>query len=241
MQVPLANAHCHYTAGLPNAPAPLPSALLATSDATTCMQYLLDTLDISPLSAAGAFELYFETPVPPLGYTTVILSPGNATRTRKTETEQSLVEEQHAYAPQKTIVPLPEGLLEESCALCKAAHALRKQSASTSRNRLESSSSRLSVDDTAQQRLGDSDSDNGGSSGCVALENAHLKVMFDEVTGRIVGVLQKGSGKWVGVAIELVYWESKQEEPFGGAYIMRPGVQVRANSVGFLENLLLQS
>ena len=60
MQVPLAHNDCLYSATLADDPSPLPTATVSVADGTRCMQYLLDTLDISPLSAAATFELYFE-------------------------------------------------------------------------------------------------------------------------------------------------------------------------------------
>lgn len=173
------------------------------------MQSLLDTLDISPLSSAAPFELYFEVTVPNLGYRSVVLTPRNSTSSDYSGALDSSyssgdMHDMSSYAVAQTFVPMPEGSIEHVCATCEAAAAFSKDSDAYKMH--ESPSKAI--------------------SGSAVLENEHLKVVLDGMTGKVVGIVQKKSGVFVGVTMQLIFWESKKEAPYGGAYIMRPGPQV---------------
>ena len=173
------------------------------------MQFLLDTLDISPLSSAAPFELYFEVTVPNLGYTSVVLTPGNATSLEYSGRLDAShfsrdMHEMSSYPVAQTVVPMPGRSTGRCCAICEAGAAFSK--------------------DLQAHKMHESPSK--AISASAVLENEHLKVVLDGMTGKVVGILQKKIGVFVGVTMQLIYWESKKEAPYGGAYILRPGPQV---------------
>ena len=176
------------------------------------MQYLLDTLDISSFQdSAGSYELHVQATVPPLGYTTVLLTPTNAQNSAKKD----------AF---KTILPASGHSPQDSSAICQAAgftasHPLRNRHTTAEAAAVDDRTGKLRADD--------------GFLRAPYLENEHLKVLFDGLTGRVAAVLHKESGQLVDVRVALVYWLSRcMEQPHGGAGVMQPDTQVRMRHYG---------
>lgn len=207
VQVPLARPDCHYAAVDANSQEVL-LGVLPVSQATWCVQELLALYDALPAAASGWYEAVFQAFVPAVGYSTVLLIPNAAPAALAAN---ATLPDMHALdtAAASTAVsfmPLPDvahAWHDASCPDC-AAVALRAGAA-------------LARVAPAVPAL---------PGAAAIIENEHLALRFDRVTGRLASVVHKESGQRVRVDIDLVYWESKTEAPFGGAYIMRPGAQV---------------
>lgn len=256
MQVPIANANCGYAVMHGATNAFIPCVTIPVSGATVCMQMLLATLDISTRAESADFEVYFQVSVPPLGYTTVLLSPAKpipmAFETMNDEiafAKRAMRARRSNGKPSKTVVPLPERSWEESCDICAAAHAFNQGSWEEQKlpdsgpwTRVANYMKRLTLglstktltkptttSNTPFRFHNNNNNDKPGISGDVVLENDHLKVLFNGMTGKIAAMQHKGTGQWLEVSLDLIYWESLTQVPYGGAYIMRPGAQVTFN------------
>lgn len=205
--MPLARPDCHYAAVDANS-RELILGVLPVSQATWCVQELLALYDVLPAATTGWYEAVFQASVPAVGYSTVLLIPNAAPAALAANATLPDMRalDSAAVSTAVSFMPLPDSAPawhDASCPDC-AAVALRAGAA---------------VARLAPAVL--------ALPGATALiENEHLALRFDRVTGRLASVVHKETGQRVRVDIDLVYWESKNEAPLGGAYIMRPGAQV---------------
>lgn len=199
--MPLARPDCHYAAVGADSQEVL-LGILPISQATWCVQQLLALYDALPASAAGWYEAVFQAAVPALGYSTVLLIPNAAPAALAAN---ATLPDMHALdsaavSTAVSFVPLPDS----THAWHAAAVALRAGS----------TAARLAPPTPALP------------GAAAVVENEHLALRFDRLTGRLASVEHKETGQRVRVEVDLVYWESKNSAPYGGAYIMRPGAQV---------------
>lgn len=184
------------------------SGVLPVSQATWCIQQLLSLYDALPASAAGWYEAAFQAAVPAVGYSTVLMIPTAAPAALALN---HTLPDMHALdgtavSTAVSHVPLPDGVHAWHASSCAACGALALRPGS----------------DVA--RLAPAPPALPGAPAIV--ENDHLELRFDRITGRLVSVLHKDTRQLVRVQLDLVYWESNTAQPYGGAYIMRPTTQV---------------
>jgi Glycosyl hydrolases family 38 C-terminal domain len=205
--VPLVRGDCNYTAS-DAAGAPLATALLATPRPTRALQALLAAVNATEASAhiRSACALALQVAAPPLGYTSVFLAPrhghGNESASRGDESD--------ARAPAR---------------LASAAPALETtvvQAPPLATNAIEAAAAALGA--SIAPASGSDELLAHPRAGLAAIENEHLRLEFDSVTGTLEAIYNKRAGVGARVRLDLTYFESTRG---GGAYLMRPGSQAR--------------
>jgi hypothetical protein len=208
VQVPLSRQTCNYTATDASGHS-LASALLPVSHKTAALQSLLHAVRASGAFAGRSFyTLALQASVPPLGFTSVFLVPeasGEGKAPLATRDRPS----QTRQAPHSHSTALKTAVLHPSdLAVCAVEAALAELGSS--------------LDNTPFLEPPARD------SGPVVLENGKLRLEFDVATGTLAAVTHKDSGLRAAVQVDLVYWESNRG---GGAYLMKPGAQVRVRAL----------
>lgn len=202
--MPLSRGDCSYTAtdALGHS---LTSALLPVSRKTAALQSLLHAVHALEASTSRSFyTLAIQALVPPLGFTSVFLVPeapglGEApVATRDISSQSSRAPRSRAPELETTVLQPP------ALAACAVEAALAELGSSLDSVPFWESPAR--------------------KSGSVVLENGKLRLEFDVATGTLAAVTRKDGGLRAAVRVDVVYWESNRG---GGAYLMKPGAQVR--------------
>lgn len=202
LQVPLARGDCNYTVVDPQGQA-LPAVLLATDRRTLALQALLHAVGApeasSPEASLSPFLLAITPQLPPLGFSSVFLTPAqNAGSSITTSNDKGAFSTRALQHP-----PLPQ---------CAAESALSEFP------RSERALQLLPLAATAVDQPLPLQWEAGK-----VMENEHLRLEFGSLSGSLQAVLLKQSGQRIELALDMVYWQSVR---WGGAYIMRPSAQV---------------